>query len=165
MRSLAFTATGKDHWNQWATLCCSCGLCTLFACPEALFPKEACDDSKAEMRAAGIKWTGPATVKPHTMREGRRVPIKTLMKRLHLQSYDHPAPLRSDPLAPHRVILRLKQGSGPAAQARIKVGDRVAGGQVVAEPSPQVMGALLHAPFDARVESATEHHITLVRPA
>jgi hypothetical protein len=54
MRSLAFTATDKAYWNQWAALCCACGLCTLFACPEELFPKEACDDSKAEMRKAGV---------------------------------------------------------------------------------------------------------------
>ena len=49
---------------------------------------------KIEMRHTGLKWTGPMTVKPHPMREGRRVPIKTLMKKLHLQSYDHPAPWR-----------------------------------------------------------------------
>ena len=78
MRSLAFTATGQEHWNDWAALCCSCGLCTLYACPEELFPKEACDNSKAAMRAAGRKWAGPQTVKPHPMREGRRVPIKSL---------------------------------------------------------------------------------------
>src|SRR5512133_1515881 len=82
MRSLAFTATGADYWNQWAALCCACGLCTLYACPEELYPKEACDDSKAAMRQAGLKWTGPATVKVQPMRDGRRVPIKSLMHRL-----------------------------------------------------------------------------------
>jgi len=50
MRSLAFTATGAARWNEWASLCCACGLCTLFACPEELFPKEACDRAKAELR-------------------------------------------------------------------------------------------------------------------
>ena len=74
MRSLAFTATGAEYWNQWAAMCCSCGLCTLFACPEELYPKEACDDSKAEMRRANVKWTGPTTLKPHAMRDGRHVP-------------------------------------------------------------------------------------------
>jgi Na+-translocating ferredoxin:NAD+ oxidoreductase RnfC subunit len=165
MRSLAFTITGKDHWNQWASLCCSCGLCTLFACPEALFPKEACDDSKAEMRAAGVKWSGPTAVKPHPMREGRRVPIKTLVKRLNLQDYDFPAPLRTEPLNPQRVVLRLKQSAGAPALARIKAGDRVARGQVVAEPDPKAMGAFLHAPFDGLVESVTECHLTLNRRA
>ena len=33
MRSLGFTMTGGDIWNQWSELCCACGLCTLYACP------------------------------------------------------------------------------------------------------------------------------------
>src|SRR5512142_305723 len=69
MRGLGFTATGKASWDTLAQLCCACGLCTLYACPEALFPKEACDMSKAEMRKANIKWTGSLEVKTHPMRE------------------------------------------------------------------------------------------------
>ncbi|HED05977.1 MAG TPA: NADH dehydrogenase subunit, partial [Ignavibacteria bacterium] len=37
MRSLQFTKTGSHVWNQMAELCCSCGLCTLYACPEDLY--------------------------------------------------------------------------------------------------------------------------------
>ena len=93
MRTLAFTGTGADYFNQWAAMCCSCGLCTLYACPEELFPKEACDDAKAVMRAKQIKWTGPMNPKVHAMADGRRVPIKTLAKKLHVLDYDLPAPL------------------------------------------------------------------------
>ena len=78
MRSLAFTATGAERFSEWAALCCSCGLCTLFACPEELYPKEACDDSKAVLRAKGWKWTGATQVEVHPMHDGRRVPIKSL---------------------------------------------------------------------------------------
>ena len=42
---------GADIWNQWSELCCACGLCTLYACPEDLYPKEACDDGKRDRRA------------------------------------------------------------------------------------------------------------------
>jgi Na+-translocating ferredoxin:NAD+ oxidoreductase RnfC subunit len=165
MRSLAFTATGAAHWNQWAALCCSCGLCTLYACPEELYPKEACDNSKAEMRAANVKWTGPATVKPHPMRDGLRVPIKSLMRKLQLQDYDHPAHLRLEPLQPARVTLRLKQSAGVAAQAIVRAGDPVKAGQIVAEPPPNALGALLHAPFAGRIESVTDSVIILSRSA
>jgi len=163
MRSLAFTATGQDHWNEWASLCCSCGLCTLYACPEELYPKEACDDSKAALRTAGRKWSGPMTVKPHPMREGRRVPIKSLVRRLHLESYDHPAPLDPKPLQPGRVELRLKQSSGPAAVPRVRAGDEVAAGEIVAEPPGDALGALLHAPFAGRIESADGRSLILLR--
>ena len=165
MRSLAFTATGADYWNQFAALCCSCGLCTLYACPEELYPKEACDNSKAEMRAGNIKWTGPMTPKPHAMREGRRVPIKSLMRKLQLQDYDHPAPLRPTPLQPDRVTLPLKQSAGVPARSLVAAGDRVTAGQLIAEPPANSLGALLHAPFAARVESVTATHLILTRSA
>jgi len=156
MRSLGFTATGVEHWNQWAALCCSCGLCTLYACPEELFPKEACDNSKAEMRQAGLKWTGKTEVKPHPMHDGRRVPIKTLTRKLHVQDYDHPAEWREVALNPRQVILPLKQGAGVANTPLVKVGDRVAANQPLGEIPAKSLGAIIHAPFAGRVVSVTD---------
>ena len=163
MRSLAFTATGQEHWNQWAALCCSCGLCTLYACPEELYPKEACDQSRAEMRKADVKWTGAMTVTPHPMRDGRRVPIKTLMKKLHILQYDHAAPLQEGALSPRRVVLPLKQGAGSPNQALVKAGDRVDAGQPLGGLPEKVLGAVIHAPFAASVVEATENYIVLTR--
>lgn len=163
MRSLAFTSTGKDYWNQWATLCCSCGLCTLYACPEELFPKEACDDSKAEMRRENIKWTGKTDVKPHPMREGRRVPIKTLMKKLALQQYDNPAHLEKVSYQPKRAVLALKQNAGVANLPLVKAGERVAAGQQVGAIPEKALGAIIHAPFAAVVDTVTDKHIILNR--
>lgn len=163
MRSLAFTATGKDYWNHWAALCCACGLCTLFACPEELFPKEACDQSKAEMKKAGIKWTGPTEVKIHPMREGRRVPIKALARKLHIGQYDKPAPLQAETLSPSRVVLPLKQGAGASNQPLVKVGERVQAGQMLGQIPDNALGAVIHAPFDARVAEVTGDAIILTR--
>jgi Na+-translocating ferredoxin:NAD+ oxidoreductase RnfC subunit len=165
MRSLAFTATGKEHWNDWAALCCACGLCTLFACPEELYPKEACDQSKAEMKQAGLKWSGPMTVKPHPMRDGRHVPIKTLVKRLHVEDYDHPAPLQAGVLPTRRVTLPLKQGAGVPNVPRVRSGDRVAAGQAVGEIPANALGAILHAPFAGVVKDVTNQHIVIERSA
>ena len=156
MRSLAFTATGKEHWNDWAALCCACGLCTLYGCPEELYPKEACDQSKAEMRKASLKWTGPMTVKPHPMRDGRRVPIKTLMKKLHILQYDHPAHWEAVALQPGRVVLALKQNAGAANLPLVKPGARVAAGQMLGQVPEQALGAPIHAPFAARVVSVSD---------
>ena len=163
MRSLAFTATGKDHWNEWAALCCACGLCTLYACPEELYPKEACDQSKAEMRKANLKWSGATTVKPHGMRDGRRVPIKSLMKKLQIAEYAHPAPLQAGVLAPARVVIPLKQGAGSPNQAIVKAGDRVAAGQPLGAVPEKVLGAVVHAPFAATVAEVTPAHVVLNR--
>lgn len=156
MRSLAFTATGAAHWNQWAALCCACGLCTLYACPEELFPKEACDQAKAEMRRAGIKWSGPATIKPHPMRDGRRVPIASLMKRLHLQAYEHPAPWEPVRIEPRRLVLPLKQHAGAPCRPRVRPGDTVRAGTALGEVPEGALGAPVHAPCDARVVSVND---------
>jgi Na+-translocating ferredoxin:NAD+ oxidoreductase RnfC subunit len=161
MRTLAFTGTGTEYYNQWAAMCCSCGLCTLFACPEELYPKEACDDAKAEMRKAQVKWTGPMNPKPHPMGNGRRVPIKTLTKRLHVQDYDLPAPLIPDEISPNRLILPLKQSAGTACEAKVKSGDRVSAGQIIGEPAPKALGAILHAPMAGIVRDVNSEQIIL----
>lgn len=163
MRSLAFTSTGAAHWNEWAALCCSCGLCTLYACPEELYPKEACDQSKAELKKANVKWSGATTVKPHPMRDGRRVPIKTLMKKMHILQYEHPAPYSEVTLAPSRVVVMLKQSAGSPGQAFVSAGDRVAAGQVLSDVPEKSLGAAVHAPFAATVAEVTANHIVLTR--
>jgi hypothetical protein len=110
-----------------------------------------------------LKWTGPTEVKPHPMHDGRRVPIQTLTKRLHVQDYDLPAPLRVDGVSPNRLVLPLKQSAGTACQAKVRVGDRVSAGQMIGEPAPNALGAVLHAPLAARVREVTEQQIVLER--
>lgn len=163
MRTLAFTATGAAQFNQWAALCCSCGLCTLYSCPEELFPKEACDAAKVELRRGQVKWMGPMNPKPHPMGDGRRVPIKSLTKKLHVQDYDLPAPLLPHPLSPERLILPLKQHAGKASLPKVQPGSRVTAGQLIAEPAPNALGANLHAPIAARVASVNDQQIILER--
>ena len=163
MRSLGFTATVAQVWNEWAALCCSCGLCTLYACPEDLFPKEACDTSKVALRQAGTKWTGSMDVKPHPMREGRRVPVKSLSRRLAVTAYEHPAPLRAEPLAPREVTLPLKQSAGSPSVPVVKAGDKVAAGQAVAEPPPNALGAIIHAPFAGTITAIAGNQIVITR--
>lgn len=163
MRTLSFSAMGAAQFNQWAAMCCSCGLCTLYSCPEELFPKEACDDAKTEMRRAQVKWAGPMNPKPHPMGDGRRVPIKSLTKKLHVQDYDLPAPLVSYPLVPARLVLPLKQSAGTPCLPKVKAGERVAAGQIIGEPAPNALGAILHAPITAVVQSVGEQQIILHR--
>jgi Na+-translocating ferredoxin:NAD+ oxidoreductase RnfC subunit len=162
MRGLGFTTAGASQWNPWASLCCSCGLCTLYACPEDLYPKEACDDAKIELRATGFKWTGPAPTKPHPFHDGRRVPIDRLVSKLGIAAWDKPAPLRAFTALPERFVLPLKQSAGVAVQAKVRAGDRVTEGDLIGEPPEGALGAFLHAPVSARVESVGDS-IVLVK--
>jgi Na+-translocating ferredoxin:NAD+ oxidoreductase RnfC subunit len=163
MRSLGFTGTGAQRWNQFASLCCACGLCTLFSCPEQLFPKEACDESKAVMRKAGQKYAGPPVVRVHPMAGGRRVPIAALTRRLGVTEYDVHGRVLAEPLQPRRVAIALRQGTGLPNKALVKAGDRVKAGQVLGEIPAGQLGALIHAPFAATVAEATETHLILTK--
>src|ERR1044071_5763155 len=112
MRSLGFTLTGGDIWNQWAELCCACGLCTLYACPEDLYPKEACDDGKKDRRAAGLKFVQQKPVEVHPMKEYRRVPLAQLRKRLQVEEYEGETPYQKVECRPASVRIRMKQHAG-----------------------------------------------------
>ena len=163
MRGLGFTAMGQDFWNQWALLCCGCGLCTMYSCPEGLFPKEACDQAKARARAAGVRWEGPKEVHPHPMREGRRVPIQRLIRRLHVEAYDQPAEFVETEVQPERLFLPLRQWVGQPAVPQVRLGDQVQPGQLIAAPPKDALGATLHSPIAGRVAQVDENQIVLER--
>lgn len=170
MRGLVFSMAGEDFWNKWGTLCCECGLCTLLACPEDLYPREACQRAKREFGAQGLDWTGqqagtgtavPAPVKPHPMNESRRIPLGQLIQRLGLTSYDRPAPFVDLDLQPAQVKLPFKQHVGVASCPLVQVGERVEVGQLVAEIPHGQLGARLHASIGGTV-GAIEPEIAIV---
>jgi len=144
MRSLSFTATGEDIWNQFAQLCCACGLCTLYACPEYLFPKEACDKAKVDLKAKGIKWEGSREVSPHPMYEYRRTPLKQLIQRLGIEEYDLPTPFQQPEWQPAKVVIPLSQHIGVPATPRVSVGQSVGKGELIADVPTEQLGAHLH---------------------
>lgn len=163
MRSLGFSKTGSDVWNQMAELCCACGLCTLYACPEDLFPKEACDKSKAEMRSAGIKYVQEKPVKVHPIKEGRRVPLKQLIKKLRLDEYNGHTPFNSASPEPQNVKIMLKQHVGEIALPSVIEGDKVNKGQPLANVPNGKMGSIIHSSIDGTVTEVTSQYIIIKR--
>lgn len=157
MRSLGFTAAGADLWNRKGLLCCACGLCTLYSCPELLFPKEACDKAKADWTAAGHPRPDFKTpAKPHPLRAGRQAALKPLMARLDLKRFDRPAPFAEMDLSPERVSIPLRQHLGAPAVATVQAGDRVEAGQVIGEIPEGKLGARVHASIAGTVRSVDD---------
>jgi Na+-translocating ferredoxin:NAD+ oxidoreductase RnfC subunit len=161
MRSLAFTLTGGDIWNQWAELCCACGLCTLYACPEDLYPKEACDDGKKDRRAAGLKFVQQRPVEVHPMKEYRRVPLAQLRKRLQIEEYERETPFQEVDCRPSSVRIKLRQHAGRAATATVQEGKRVKKGQVIGRVDDSKLGANIHASIDGRVRVLTPDFVEI----
>lgn len=161
MRSLGFTMTGGDIWNQWSELCCSCGLCTLYACPEDLYPKEACDDGKRDRRAAGLKFVQQKPVQVHPMKEYRRVPLTQLRKRLHVEEYEGETPYENDEVRPSVVRIKMRQHAGQAAAPVVEQGKKVKKGQIVGRVEDSKLGAHVHASMDGKVRAVTPEFVEI----
>jgi Na+-translocating ferredoxin:NAD+ oxidoreductase RnfC subunit len=150
MRSLGFSQPGD---LTVATLyCCECNLCTMFACPEDLDPKNVCVAGKPVARERGLTWKGtPESIEPHPMAEYRRVPMRRLIAKLGLGEFVNEGPLTEHNFAPRKVTLPLKQHAGAPAVAQVKCGDRVSVGDLIAAPEAGKLGARIHASIGGRV--------------
>jgi Na+-translocating ferredoxin:NAD+ oxidoreductase RnfC subunit len=95
------------------------------------------------------------------MADGRRVPIKTLAKKLHVLDYDLPAPLVEKEISTSRLVLPLKQSAGTPCISKVKIGERVSFGQIIGEPAPNALGAILHAPMAGTVREVNDKVIVL----
>lgn len=150
MQSLGF-ATGADP--MVATLyCCECNLCTMYACPEDLDPKNVCVQAKPLARERGLTFKGdPASITPHPMAEFRRVPMRRLIARLGLGEFNNTGPLVDYAFTPRKVKVLLKQHAGVPSVAVVKCGDRVRVGDLLAVPQQGKLGARIHASIDGVV--------------
>jgi Na+-translocating ferredoxin:NAD+ oxidoreductase RnfC subunit len=162
MRSLGFTMTGGDIWNQWAELCCACGLCTLYACPEDLYPKEACDEGKKDRRAAGLKFAQTRPVEVHPMKEYRRVPLSQLRRRLQIEEYEKPTPFQEVVCRPAVVRIKMLQHTGQPAVPVVEEGGKVKRGQVVGRVEDSKLGAHVHSSIDGKVRKVTPECVEIV---
>jgi len=162
MRSLGFTTTGSEIWNQWAELCCACGICTLYACPEDLYPKEACDMGKRDRRAAGLKFVQQKPVEVHPMKEYRRVPLAQLRRRLQVEDYERETPFEKTDWRPTTARIKLRQHAGETATAAVQEGKKVKRGQVVGRVPEGKLGANVHASIDGKVRAVTPEYVEIV---
>jgi Na+-translocating ferredoxin:NAD+ oxidoreductase RnfC subunit len=153
MRALSFTEP-PNPTIAGTLYCCECNLCSLYACPEDLDPKNVCVESKPIARERGLVFKGaPEDVKVHPLADGRRVPTKRLMARLGLNGFRNVGPLVDHPFAPQRVVLPLKQHAGAPAEPTVRPGQGVRVGDLVARPAEGQLGAPIHASIDGTVRS------------
>lgn len=163
MRSLVFTTSGEAVWNQYADLCCSCGLCSLYACPEDLYPREACDQGKVYLKTAGIKYEQPKPVRVHPVKEGRRVPLKMLLKKLDLLSYDSHTPFNKKSPEPTQVKILMKQHTGNPAKPTVSIGDIVNEGDLIGDIETGKLGAKVHASISGKVTQVNNEFIQIIK--
>jgi len=162
MRSLGFTAMGTELWNTHALLCCQCGICTLYACPEGLYPREACLRGMTDLRGKGQgKWQGSKQVSVHSIKDRRRVPVKLLMRRLGVMDYDAHAEFVETSAHPEQVRILLKQHVGVAAEAVGKAGEKEERGQLIGRIPEGKLAAAVHASISGIIAEVTTEAVTI----
>jgi Na+-translocating ferredoxin:NAD+ oxidoreductase RnfC subunit len=157
MRTLGFAGEKEDFWSKFAVNCCECNLCSLYACPEDLDPKQACVRSKVNIRVRNLPYSPPdRALNAHPMQADRKVPIKRLTRKLGLTPYDRPAEFVENGFKPTQVVIPLKQHFGYPATPLVKVGDSVTVGQKIGEIPEGKIGATVHSSIDGRVTHVDE---------
>ena len=119
-----------DAQMAGAMLCCECRTCN-YACPVHLAPGDIALNIKRDLVKAGLKNPYHRQTEADPYRDYRRVPMTRLINRLGLAPYDVPAPLTAVTTPFTRVNLKLRQHIGAPALPVVKVGDRVATGDLV----------------------------------
>jgi biotin carboxyl carrier protein len=134
----------------------------LYACPEDLYPKEACDQGKRDRREAGLKFVQTKPVQVHPMKEYRRVPLLQLRRRLQVEEYEKETPFSHVDLRPSVVRIKMRQHTGAAAAPAVSVGDRVKQGQVVGRVEESKLGVNVHSSIAGKVRAATPEFVEVV---
>lgn len=157
MRGLEFNMVG-DALVLGSQFCCECNLCSLYACPEDLFPKDACADNKRTMRVKGLEHPsrGRTDVRPHSMQEYRHVPVASLIKKLGLSGFRNVGELVDVDWRLEQVRIPLQQHVGQPAVPAVREGDRVTVDQEIGA-APEGLGVPVHASMDGVVAHVGDH--------
>jgi cobalamin reductase len=152
-RSLGFNLVGEANVIGTA-FCCECNLCSLYACPEDLDPRNVCVQNKRRLASDQRRWENPPVNprRPQLHMDNRKAPMPRLMQKLGLTGFRNVGPLNPRLLDTRKVGIRLKQHIGEPCQPTVQLGQRVAKGQVVGRPPMHDGRPALGVPVHASIE-------------
>ncbi len=166
MRSLLTTGEYSKTLTYWAQACCECNICSLWACPEELDPRNICVTTKRDTKENNM-WLSAEQLQEmstevHPLKEYRGVPTKRLVRKLGLQNYTKKAPFQKHIKEPEKVSIPLQQHIGTLPDIIVKQGQKVKKGQVLAEAKKDALSMPIHASMDGIIVSLGER-ITINR--
>ncbi|MEW6227166.1 MAG: SLBB domain-containing protein [Bacillota bacterium] len=162
MRAMSMSLGAPPEAITSAWLCSECGVCAIVGCPAGLAPVRVNQALKQSMAGKGIK--NPyhnSDILAHPMRGSRRVHSSRLAMRAGIAPYaGHYAP-GMELFIPDRVDIPLLQHVGAPAVPRVRPGDEVMEGDLVADIPEGKIGARVHASISG-VVSQVSGVITIV---
>ncbi len=160
MRSIRHMNLDSDVLKM-AFACSECGVCE-YTCIMGLSPRSVNGMLKKELAKSGAKPNpAPDNQKRHVMQPDRRIPVKRLISRLGLHSYDRSAPLSAEAVSVSSVRIPLKQHVGAPCRPAVTVGQQVKAGMLIGEVPENALGAVVHASINGAVTSVTDGYIVI----
>jgi len=115
---------------------------------------------KARLREAGVDPPSAETSTPSPFFASKQVPTNRLISRLGLTAFETQTSLETLGQLPGRLTLLFRQGVGAPSRPLVKEGQRVARGELLAEPGGFVSAAL-HAGADGVVDAVDDEKVIL----
>ena len=147
------------------SLCCGCGVCSVIACQQGIYPSKVSMEIKGALGRHGLKRQN--NKQPEHVREeraSRLVSSQKLIDRLGIRRYVKDKVEKVDTVfSPKTVCIELKQHVGKPASPAVKEGDRVTRGQVVAATDYADLGTTMHASIDGVVKAVTDRYVMIGR--
>lgn len=162
MRTIDYNQTEPKQHITSAFLCSQCGMCELIGCDiMTLSPRKVYAEYRKQLVARGIQ-------NPHKRSgfkisqeyESRKVAIPTVLKKLGLTQYARP--LEFQDIKPvQRVRISLKDHIGVPAVPKVREGQKVTQGELLASSPEGKLGTSYHASIAGAVTSVTDNYIEI----
>ncbi len=164
MQKLLFTSgeIEADRESTHTLFCCECNLCSVAACPEGLYPSQACVYSKRALIKENIQFTGEKSASAHPLIEYRRTPTKKIKERLDLIRFKDCGPLIDFKSKTKLFEIFLRQHIGAPAEPLVKEGQQVEKGEKIATVGEN-LGAEIHSSISGVVKEVNAKAIVIER--
>ena len=162
MNAAAHNVTSDTSPFINAFFCSSCGLCEAYSCNQGLSPRSLLTATKTSLRQKGVKPPqNPDMRDVEDARPLRMIPLSRLRGRLGLEPYNKSAPITEEEVKVKRLVIQLSQHIGAPAEAVVKKGDKVTGGQLIAKPKDEALSVGIHTPLGGTVTDVTNKNIII----
>lgn len=139
-----------------AVNCCECGICEMFSCPMGLSPCRVNRNIKKRIREKGIKIERNMAPKAREGADSHRIPTDRLIARLGLGSYRGQHAEACYEVFPEEVFVMFSQHIGLPALPRVRVGDKVKRGELIAAANDSGLSSNIHASIDGTITELNE---------
>lgn len=176
MRQIAYGAAEPEEVILGALFCSECGICEVFACPHKLSPrainKQIKERLKQEAQPGSLISDNIRSgylgnhisdhSQPHLNRDYRKVPFERLADLFSVGPYAEPPRMELLETSPGQVELLFHEMSAAGVLPRVKTGEEIAEGSLVAETKMST-GAGLHSSISGKVTLLSNERVIIKR--